>query len=97
MDTPVNNYYSNLAQTVQETATESYRIHTNYENVPQPYDSESNKIRNIQIEQLHSGYIIKVGCHSFAVEEHTTLITKLAAYLSNPQEVEKKWFETKKL
>lgn len=52
-----------------------------------------NSIRGIGIEQLNYGYLVKVGCNTFAIETAEKLIGKLAAYIKNPAETEKKWFD----
>ncbi len=57
--------------------------------------SDSTKIRGISIEQLHYGYIVKVGCHSFALEKHETVSAKIAQYLADPAGTEKLWFSQK--
>jgi len=54
-----------------------------------------NIIRNITIQQLNYGYIVQVGCHSFAIENAAQLITKLSAYILQPAETEKLWQEGK--
>lgn len=53
------------------------------------------KIRSINIEQLDLGYVVRVGCQSFAIETADKLLLAMAEYLKSPAEVEKKWFEGK--
>ena len=49
-------------------------------------------IRDIKIVSLNSGFLVKVGCQSLAVEKTETLLARLSDYLTNPYEFEKKWF-----
>lgn len=49
------------------------------------------KIREIRIEQLAYGFIVRVGCKSFAIETKEQLIKKLTQYINNPEETEKLW------
>ena len=51
----------------------------------------------IFINPLDYGYMIEVGCQRFAIENVETLITKVSAYLRNPQEVITQWNESKTL
>jgi hypothetical protein len=58
-----------------------------------PTPVENNpKIRSINIEQLDLGYVVRVGCQSFAIETSSKLISALGEYLNAPNETEKKWF-----
>lgn len=59
----------------------------------EPSPCESNKIRPIEIEELNRGYIVRVGCHRFAISTKGELIAKLAEYISEPNVTEKKWFK----
>jgi len=62
--------------------------------IPQPdYPKPLNTIRPITIEQLNHGYVVKVGCQTFAIESATHLISKLEAYITNPAKTEQKWQE----
>lgn len=56
---------------------------------------EQTMMRNITIQALNHGYVVAVGCHSFAIEKASDLIAKLAEYINNPAETEKKWNEGK--
>jgi len=61
---------------------------------PQPsYPVPQKTIRPITIEQLNHGYVVKVGCQTFAIESATHLISKLEAYITNPAKTEQKWQE----
>lgn len=51
-----------------------------------------NKIRETRIQQLNSGYLVNVGCHSFAFSTKEELVTKLMQYINAPAETERKWF-----
>lgn len=59
------------------------------------HSSRPNEIRQISIEGLNHGYIVRVGCHSFAIETKAQLIAQLSAYIQEPALTEKKWFNGK--
>jgi hypothetical protein len=48
-------------------------------------------IRGINIEPLNYGFIVRVGCQSFAIETPDKLIEKLTGYLKDPKKTETKW------
>jgi hypothetical protein len=52
----------------------------------------SSEVRGISINPLNSGYMVKVGCQSVAVETTEKLIDMLNKYLSNPGDFERKWY-----
>lgn len=52
-----------------------------------------NPMRRIEIQPQGYGFLVTVGCQSFAIETKERLIEKLTAYLFNPVETEKKWFD----
>lgn len=54
-----------------------------------------NVIRRIEIEPLSYGYVVKVGCQTFAIENASALIAKLSEYITSPAATEKKWNEGK--
>jgi hypothetical protein len=54
-----------------------------------------NKSRQITIREISRGYIVDVGCQSFAFESAATVIAKISEYLNNPEATEKKWFDGK--
>lgn len=49
------------------------------------------KMREISINPLDNGYVVRVGCQSFAVMTKEDLIKKLIAYIQNPDEVETRY------
>jgi hypothetical protein len=53
---------------------------------------QENKIRQINIEEVSRGYIVRVGCHTFAISTKAELTTKLTEYINEPTKTEKKWF-----
>lgn len=59
--------------------------------------SSQKKACSITIEQLDFGYIVKVGCQTFAVENISKVITYLDAYLNDPQGIEQQWYANKSL
>lgn len=66
------------------------------EDTNQPMDMETpvsaSNVRGISINPLNSGYMVKVGCQSVAVESTEKLIDMLNKYLSNPSDFETKWY-----
>ena len=53
---------------------------------------QENKIRQINIEEVNRGYIVRVGCHTFAISTKAELTTKLTEYINEPSKTEKKWY-----
>ena len=60
-------------------------------NEPQPLATAS-QAREINIRPLHHGYVVNIGCQTFAIESIEKLIINLETYLKNPNETEKEWF-----
>jgi len=58
-------------------------------------ESPSNNLREVNIKPLDSGYLVKVGCQSVAVETTETLLKALGDYLNNPDSFEKAWYKNK--
>lgn len=54
-------------------------------------------IYNINIKQLNYGYVVNIGCQSFAIENSETLIKGLSNYLKSPSECENIWMNKKQL
>jgi len=63
----------------------------------QGYESDIDKIRQIRIEEVDLGFIVGVGCQTFAITEKEDLIKYLTNYINKPKECENLWFKTKKL
>lgn len=62
---------------------------------PQNLEQQSSHgLREINITPLNSGYIVRVGCQTVAVEETSTLITVLQKYLENPDKFETNWMSS---
>lgn len=57
--------------------------------VPTPINP--NKIRKINIEEVNRGFIVRVGCHTFAISTKAELTTKLTEYINEPEKTEQKW------
>lgn len=51
--------------------------------------------KRITINKLDYGYVVKIGCQSFAIESEKKVISGLTKYLDNPSEEEKRWFKEK--
>ena len=54
--------------------------------------NEGNKIRQISIEEVDRGYIVRVDCHTFAISTKAELTTKLTESIYEPAKTEKKWY-----
>jgi len=52
-----------------------------------------DKIREVTIREVNRGFIVQVGCHTFAISTKTELTTKLTEYILNPIKTESKWFK----
>ena len=64
------------------------------------YDREerpvtANNLREVRIQPLDSGYLVKVGCQSVAVETTEALVKALNDYLTRPEAFERAWFKNK--
>ncbi len=65
------------------------------------YDGETrgeeigSHVREVNIKPLDSGYLVKVGCQSVAVETTESLLKALGEYLNNPTQFEKAWYKNK--
>lgn len=49
------------------------------------------KAREINIQPMNYGFVIRVGCQSFVFETAEKMIKNLDAYLADPEGVEKAW------
>lgn len=56
-----------------------------------------NQLHTINIRPLHYGFIVEVGCQTFAVEKVEDLVSRLSAYLTTPNEVAFNWLHENKL
>lgn len=48
-------------------------------------------LRQIRISELNNGFVVEVGCKSFAIETKARLITLLASYIQEPRATEEKY------
>lgn len=55
-------------------------------------DNLFGSTRDIKITPLSSGFLVKVGCQSIAVETNEKLVDMLAKYLADPFGFERKWY-----
>lgn len=75
-----------------DTEADEYReSQGDTECVRTPINRET-KIRDISIRGLNFGFVVNIGCQSFAVETPEKLCTKLLEYLKSPYSIEKRWF-----
>lgn len=56
---------------------------------------DRDKIRQINIEQLDYGYIVRVGCQTLAISDKSKLIASLIEYINEPGKTEDKYYERK--
>lgn len=83
---------SNATQGLQDTCRAEQDRCVNTE--PQPIQERSpNKIRQINIEEVNRGFIVRVGCHTFAISTKAELTTKLTEYINEPEKTEQKWYK----
>lgn len=47
--------------------------------------------RPVSIQPVNHGFVVTVGCQTFAVETVDALLHRLSVYLKNPSEAEAKW------
>lgn len=52
----------------------------------------ASQAREINIRPLNYGYVVNIGCQTFAIESIEKLIINLETYLKNPNGTEKEWF-----
>lgn len=62
---------------------------------PEQEPRRPNVIRPINIEEVNRGYIVRIGCHTFAFGTKAELTTHLVGYINEPEKTEAKWFEGK--
>jgi len=72
------------------------RVETRVEMGRDVEEPMNDNLREIRIEPLNSGFIVRVGCQSAAIETNESLLKGLKAYLEDPRGFEKKWFGTNK-
>lgn len=70
-----------------------YREYKNPVSATPLQEKQMNSIKETRIRQLNHGYVIDVGCHSFAIESAQKAIELLGKYIINPSATEKEWFE----
>lgn len=49
------------------------------------------KIKNIHIKECDVGYIVEVGCQTFAITSKDILLRQLINYINNPSELEQEY------
>ena len=60
-------------------------------NAPTP-EGKSSQAREINIRPLNFGYVVNIGCQTFAIESVEKLVSNLEKYLNSPNDTEKEWF-----
>ena len=81
----------------QISVTEMLQTRQEFLGVPLAEPPRENKIRNTTIRQLNSGYVVEVGCHSFAFSTKEEMNEKLLGYINFPAETEERWFNNQSL
>jgi len=51
------------------------------------------KMRPINIREVNKGYIIEIGCHTFAFNNVSDFLPQLTKYIKFPQKIEEAWFK----
>lgn len=59
--------------------------------MPPPGD-RTNRLRQIMIEELTRGYMVRVGCATFAISTKAEMLEKLTEYINDPELTEQKWY-----
>lgn len=57
-----------------------------------PVATSEINLRPVNIEPLNSGYVVRVGCQTIAVETTEKLLVYLGEYLKDPVIFQAKWF-----
>jgi hypothetical protein len=57
-----------------------------------PIATAEINLRPVNIEPLNSGYVVRVGCQTIAVETTEKLLVYLGEYLKDPVKFQAKWF-----
>jgi hypothetical protein len=55
------------------------------------YPSRS-KAREINIQPMNYGFVVRVGCQTFVFETAEKMMTNLNSYLADPDAIERAWF-----
>ena len=55
------------------------------------------EFREFSVKPLNYGFIIRAGCHQFAIETPERLAYVISEYVLNPNDKETKWWEEKKI
>ena len=90
---PTTNYSNNQASDCRPEQPMDRCVSNEQPCAPTPL--QANKIRQINIEEVNRGFIVRVGCHTFAISTRAELTTKLTEYINEPDATEKKWYENK--
>jgi hypothetical protein len=51
----------------------------------------ANKIKDMRIEELSRGFVVRVGCQAFAFSTKDELLDRLFEYIRDPDKTEAKW------
>lgn len=58
---------------------------------PEPAFKEKQIAREVNIQPLNHGYLVRVGCQTFAFESLEKMMSQLNGYLKKPEHVERLW------
>lgn len=91
---PARDYGVAIGTTNEETPEPTVMEEESYvgNDGPEEPMAMASQVRGISINPLSSGYMVKVGCQSVAVEKTETLIDMLNKYLTDPADFERKWY-----
>lgn len=55
-----------------------------------------NKMKEINIKEVDSGFIVRVGCQTMAIESAENLVKRLSEYILDPSKVEDEYYSNKR-
>lgn len=87
-------YPENRGMLSSVAASETARAYRSEERLPETLTSPK---REINIQPIDFGYIVRVGCQTVAVETKEKLISKLTEYINDPVAAEKDYYNGKLL
>jgi hypothetical protein len=101
-----------IGEAQDPSMTENYSVKANYYDIPRPVEPDRDEVEidrplgeaigyggdyNINIETLTSGYILRVGCQSIAVESGADVAKLIEIYLSKDKTIGNKWMSSEKI
>lgn len=93
VEVPMDETTSDIGSYVREGDAPfiGYSTSSDAHSVGQEIYAETPSLREVNIQPLSSGYIVRVGCQSAAIETTEALLKTLGDYLNDHVGFEKKW------